>query len=179
MNRSFSARPKPSNNNARIVFGITLGIAAIGFLFYFLMERYRGIVGTAALFVLVTALLIYTKFISPSFVYDVIDDGSDVPLFVVRQIIGRRVTTLCRIELSEIVSVKHETRAERRDHKTPRDYKKYVYAPTMSPAENYRLTVINRYERAEIVIEISDELAELLRETVKEARAMKASEDEE
>lgn len=178
MNKSFSARPKPSNNNAKIAFGITLGIAAVGFLFYFLMERYRGIVGTVALFVLVTALLIYTKFISPSFVYDVIADGSDVPLFIVRQIIGKRVTTLCRIELSEIVSVKHETRAERRAHKTPRDYKKYVYAPTMSPAEDYRLTVINRYERAEIVIEISDELAELLREMVKEAREA-ASADEE
>ena len=88
MNRSFSARPKPSNNNAKIAFGVALGIAAVGFLFYFLMERYRGIVGMAALFVLVTALLIYTKFISPSFAYDVIDDGSDVPLFVVRQIIG-------------------------------------------------------------------------------------------
>jgi len=179
MNRSFSARPKPSNNNARIAFGITLGIAAVGFLFYYLMERYRGIVGTAALFVLVTALLIYTKFISPSFAYDVLADGSEAPLFVVRQIIGKRITTLCRVELSDVISIKHETRAERRAHKTPKDYKKYVYSPTMSPAESYRITVVNRYEKAEIIIEISDELAELFRELVKEARELRTVSDEE
>ena len=179
MTKSFSARPKPSNNNAKIAFGVALGIAAVGFLFYYLMERYRGIVGTAALFVLVTALLIYTKYISPSFAYDVFQDSSDVPLFVVRQLIGKRITTLCRVELSDVTAIEHETRAERRAHKTPKDYKKYVYAPTMSPAENYRLTVINRYEKAEIVIEISDELADLLRGLVKEAREARIEFDEE
>ncbi len=179
MIKSFSARPKPSNNNAKIAFCIALGISAVGFLFYYLMERYRGIVGTAALFVLVTALLIYTKFISPSFAYDVFQDSSDVPLFVVRQIIGKRTTTLCRVELSDVISIKHETKEERRAHKTPNDYKKYVYAPTMSPAENYRITVVNKYEKAEIIIEISDELADLFRELVKEAREARMESDEE
>ena len=179
MNKSFSVRPKPSNNNAKIAFGVALGISGVGFIAYYLMDRFRGIVGTVALFVLVTALLIYTKYISPSFAYDVIADGNETPLFVVRQFIGRRVTTLCRIELADITSVKHETRAERRAHRTPKDFKKYVYAPTMSADENYRLSVSNRYERAEIVIEISDELAELLCTLISEAREARVESDEE
>ena len=177
MNRSFSARPKPSNNNAKIAFGVALGIAAVGFLFYFLMERYRGIVGMAALFVLVTALLIYTKFISPSFAYDVIDDGSDVPLFVVRQIIGKRQTTLCRIDLSDIKEIRRVNKSERRAHKTPSGYRKYVYSPTLFPSEVFILTVIGRYERAEIIIEGDGGFIKLLEEGAAEARQALLSEE--
>jgi hypothetical protein len=179
MTSSFSIRPKPANNNAKIAFAIVLFFAAVAFTFYFLMDRYKGIVGTVGLFILVTAILIYTKYISPSFSYDVCPDADDVPVFIVRQVIGKRITTLCRIELADIASVKRETRAEYRAHKTPRDYKKYVYAPTLFPSEVYRLTVPSRYERAEIVIEISDELAELFRSLIVEANALRGEAEDE
>ena len=179
MAKSFSTRPKPSNNYAKIVFFVTLGVAAVLFVAYFLMDSYKGIVGTVALFVLVTAILIYTKFISPAFYYDVICDDGEVPLFVVRQITGRRSTTLCRVELADIISITHETDAEMREHKTPNGYRKYVYTPTLFPNEVYRLTVVSKYENAEIIIEISEELSELLRSLVVEAKELRANSEDE
>jgi hypothetical protein len=139
------------------------------------MDRYKGIVGTVGLFILVTAILIYTKYISPSFSYDVCPDTDDVPVFIVRQIIGKRITTLCRIELADIASVERETRDEAKKHKTPKEYRKYVYAPTLFPPEIYRLTVNSRYEKAEIIIEISDELCELLTSLIEEAKTLRAA----
>ena len=179
MIKSFSARPKPQNNSAKIAFAIALAISALCFVAYFLMDRYRGIVGTVAMFILITAILIYTKYISPSFVYDVCFDTENTPIFVVRQLIGKRITTLCRVELADIYEVKHESRAEMRAHKTPKDFKKYVYAPTMIPSEVYRITVKNRYENAEIIIEITGELAELLVSYVAEARELRQLHGEE
>ena len=179
MAKSFSTRPKPSNNNSKIAFFVTLGVATVLFVVYFLMDSYRGFVGTVALFVLVTAVLIYTKFISPTFYYDVIAEEDETPLFVVRQITGKRATTLCCIELADIISIKRETKAEMREHKTPSDYKKYVYTPTLFPTEIYRITVVSRYEKAEIIIEISEELCEVLRSLVIEAKELRVNTEDE
>ena len=66
---------------------------------------------------------------------------------------GKRESTLCRIDVADIVSVTHETAAERRSHKTSAGYLKYVYTPTLMPKATSRLIVEGQYEKAEIVIE--------------------------
>jgi len=179
MIKEISARPKPRNNNAKIAFLITILISAIGFVTYFLMERFRGFVGMFALMMLVTAILFYTKYISPVFYYDVTFDSSNQPVFVVRKIIGKRATTLCRIDIADISSIAYEKRAEYKAHKTPRGLMKYVYAPTLFPPDVYRITVLGRYEKAEIVIESSEEFANLLLEYSKEAKLLRIEEGEE
>lgn len=162
MIKEMTVRPKPQNNNAKIAFLITLFVSFVGFGVYFAMERFRGFVGMFALFTLVTAILFYTKYIVPSFCYDLTTDSEDTPIFVVRQRTGKRETTLCRIDLASIKSIKREDKAERRSHKTPKDFRKYVYSPTLFPPAVYRITVIGRYEKAEIIIECTAEFADYL-----------------
>lgn len=177
MINELSVRPKPRNNYAKIAFLVAILISAIGFVTYFIMDRYRGIVGMFAFMMLVTAILFYTKYISPMFCYDITFDSENIPLFVVRQIIGKRQTTLCRFDLADIISVKYENKEQRRAHKTPKGVRKYVYAPTMFPPDVYRLTVKSRYENAEIIIEGTEELAELLRKYSNEARTLRVEEE--
>ncbi len=172
MIREFSTHPKPVNKNAQVAFLITILISAFGFVTYFLIEKYKGIVGVASLMVLTTAILFYTKYISPEFYYDITVDSEGTPLFVVRQVIGKRQTTLCRINLADIVSVTRQSSAQKRAHKTPSGYRAYVYTPTFMPPETYLITVASRYEKAEIRIEGTDEFAEVLREYSGEARAL-------
>lgn len=172
MIQEFSVRPKPANNNAKIAFLIAILLSAVGFVTYFMIEKYKGIVGTLALFILTTAILFYTKYISPEFYYDVAFDSQGVPTFVVRQIIGKRQTTLCRIDLADIKSVDKQTSKERSSHKTPVGYRVYNYTPTLMPKETYLITVTSTYEKAEIRIEGTDELAKTLREYSDEARIM-------
>ena len=105
MIQEFSVHPKPQNNNAKIAFLITFLASAVSFVTYFLMDRYRGFVGLLAVMLLVTALLIYTKYISVEFYYDIAVDDESLPMFIVRQTIGKRQTTLCRLDLADILKV--------------------------------------------------------------------------
>ena len=178
MIKEFSASPKPTNNNAKIVFWITFAISIIGFAIYFLMERYRGFVGMFALLTLTTAILFYTKYIAPVFYYDITFDSENAPIFVVRQLTGKRGTTLCRIDLADVMSVVKETKDERRAHKTPQNMRKYVYSPTLSPEFVYRMTVYGRYEKAEIILECNDDFAELIRNYAAEAKELRMAEEE-
>ena len=178
MIKEFSTHPKPVNNNAKIAFLIAILVSALGFVTYFVIDRYKGVVGTAALMMLTTAILFYTKYISPEFYYDVTVDSEGTPIFVVRQVIGKRQTSLCRIDLADISAVTKQTAKEKREHKIAEGYKAYVYTPTLMPPKTYLIKVSARYEKAEIRIEASDEFAELLREYAKEARDMREADSE-
>ena len=72
MIEEFSVHPKPQNKNAKLLFLAVFLLSAVGFVTYFFMNQYRGIAGFIALMLLVTALLIYTKYISVEFYYDII-----------------------------------------------------------------------------------------------------------
>ena len=177
MIKEFSVHPKPSNKNAKIAFIVTFLISALGVAFYIMLDRYKGIVGLFAILMLTTSILIYTKFIAVELYYDITFDSEETPIFVVRQITGKRQTTLCRIALGDINSITHETKEEHKRHKTPSGVRKYVYAPTLFPKETYRISAKNRYESYELIIECSNEFAELITDYSKEAKLL--VEDEE
>lgn len=139
---------------------------------------YKGVVGTAGLISLVTAILMYTKYVSVTFYYDVLTAGLEEPLFVVRQLVGKREVTLARVALADIVDIKRETAKERRAHKRTNTTALYVYAPTLSPSVSYRMLVRSYSERSEIILEGSDEFFEKLIELAREAKALRQEQDE-
>ena len=173
----FSAQPKQSNNNAKIVMWVFFGISAVLFGVSAGIPVYKGVVGAAGLISLVTAILMYTKYISVVFYYDVIVAGVDEPLFVVRQLTGKREITLARVALADIVDIKRETATERRLHKRDKTTALYIYAPTLSPAVSYRMLVRSYTERSEIILEGSDEFFAKLIELSREAKKLRSEED--
>ena len=178
MIREFSVKPKPSNNRARICFSLSMSLALAFILLSTFIPVYQGIVSLFGVASLTVGLVLYTKYISPIYFYDITFDSNSVAILVVRQQIGKRYSTLCRIALSDIVKVERENRKQRRSHKTPAGVIKYTYLPTLDPAESYRLTVSGRVERAEILIESSDGFADLLCRYAAEARENKDLYDE-
>ena len=178
MIREISVHPVPQNKNAERAFLIAILLSAVGFVAYFSMDKYKGIVGTVALMILTTAILFYTKYISPEFYYDISVDSDGVPMFLVRQVIGKRQTTLCRVELADITSIVEQTAKERKAHKAGADFKSYVYTPTLMPKSTYLITVNSRYEKAELRIEATEDFASLLREYSGEARLMREADTE-
>lgn len=170
MIREFSIKLKPSNNKARTAFIFCISLAFIGLFASSLLTRYNGVVGLFAVAFLVAALQIYTKYMTSTYFIDIIFDSDGMPLLVVRQITGKRSTTLCRVGLSEIESIDREDRNARKEHKTPEEYRKYVYCPSIDPDICYRITVINPYEKAEILTELTDEMADTLRTYVGQER---------
>lgn len=178
MIKEHSVHLKSKNNNAKIVFGVLAAVAAALVVSSMIMELYKGILGLCGIVFLTAAVLVYTKYLGAEYYYDVTFDSSGYPLFVVRQLVGKRYSTLCRIGLIEIRDIKRETPAERRAYKTPYGIRKYVYLATLGADVTYRLITKSRYEEAEILIEISDDFAALLTEYVKEAKATVVEDDD-
>ncbi len=179
MIREFFTKTKSSNNKARFAFIASLSGAFLLIMISTLIPLYKGLVSLVGISLLSVALVIYTKYIAAVYYYDIIYGSDNLPLFVVRQQTGKKYTTLCSIALHEITQIDKETAKQRREHKTPFEMKKYSYLPTIDPAESYRITTVGRYQQAEILIECSEEFAEVLRSYVKEAKENVISNDDE
>lgn len=166
----FSMLVKPKNKNGTVAFLCSLTVGLILFVLSASLERYRGVVALVAVIFIVYALYVFTKYVSIEYHYDIaIIDGE--PMLIVRQRIGKRNSVSCRILLSEITDVKYETREQRAAHKTPEEYKRYVYTVTMGVADTVRLTVNSRYEKCEVVLECGIEVADYLASCVAQAKA--------
>ena len=157
---------------------MTAAIAAAVIAVSFMMDRFGGLVGNVGIVIAVVAILVYTKYLSPEYYYDITHDSDGLAVFVVRMVAGKRQSTLCRIGLAEIVSMEREDRAARKAHTTPKGVVKYSYCPTLDPELVYRLTTRSRYEKAEIIIEVSDEFAELLSRYASEARSLESLDED-
>ncbi len=170
MIQDFYAHAKPSNNKAKYAFVGLLGAAAMVMVTYFIVSHYKGIIGMFAVAFITAAVLIYTKYIGVEYYYDITRDTENTPIFVVRQIIGKRQSTLCRVDLHNIAKVERLTREERSKHKTDPGFKKYIYFPTLSPDSMLLIRLVSTHENAEIFIEAPDEFGNLLLSYAKEAR---------
>ncbi len=174
----FSVHPKPRNNNAKIFFTAGLFLSALAFFAYLTVPSYKGLIGVLAIALITAAILIYTKYVSVDYYYDITFDSNEAPIFVVRQVTGKRQSTLCRIDMADIVKITYETSEERRKKKKDINSKLYVYTPTLFPPDIYRILAKNRYDSFELIIEGTEELARLLTEYSDEARRLRALEEE-
>ena len=170
MIREFSVKTKPTNRKAHMLFAGLTSMAMAAILASMLIPIYRGVVSLVGVGLFTAAIVIYTRYVGAVYYYDITYDYEGLPLFVVRQLTGRRESTLCRIGLHEIVKIQDETPKQTREHRTPMGYKKYSYLPTVMPQTAYRITTVSRYEKAEIMIEASGEFINLLRQYAAEAR---------
>jgi len=103
-----SAKLTRTNKKAEIASAVALLAAIVLVTVYSAIPHYKGVVGLFAIAAIVVSVTVYTKYISPVFFYDITFDGYGVPVFVVRQVIGRRETTLARLSLSEITEIRRE-----------------------------------------------------------------------
>lgn len=181
--KEFSVRPRPSNNKAKNVTTAVGIFAILGFVAYFMMTRfkipYRAFVGLFSLGFLVALIMLLVRYIFSSLAYDVIIDSDGTPIFVVRQITGKRARTLSRFLLADVAELAFETKKEREEYKMEQGFVKYSYTPTLSPERTLRIKVRNRYEKAIVRIECSDEYYKILSDGVREAQRMRIEEEDE
>ncbi len=173
MIQEFYAHATPTNKKAKYVFVGLLGVAAMIMVTYFIANQYKGIIGLFAVAAITSAVLIYTKYIGVEYYYDITFDSAGKPVFVVRQIIGKRQSTLCRVDLYNIVKVERLSAEEKKKHKTEVGYKKYVYLPTLMPDYVLLIKLSSPNERAEILIEAPCEFGNMLLAYAQEARELR------
>ena len=164
MIREFSIKAKPTNGKARKLTATLFILCAILTVVYLAIPTYKGIVGFFILVLITAAVFLYNKYIASVYYYDLTFDHTGECVFVVRQTVGKKVSTLARLSLSDVTDVSVIDSAAYKKLRTPLGYRKYVYLPTVSPATVCVMTVISPYESATVAIELSQEMANLLKE---------------
>ena len=165
----FSINPKPENNKAKIAVAVLGTLGGIIFFVSMQISRYQGVVSLLAMMFIVAALTISVKYILSEFTYEITDADGEW-LFVVGQRSGKRYTTLCRVGLASVRSIEKKKRNE--DKVKSGEYLRYSYIPTLMPDSYYVMTVVSRYEKAKISLQLTDGMAEQLRLYAKEAREL-------
>ncbi len=178
MIKELSVKAKPANRKAHTISAACLIIAALLFATRFVIDRYQGLLDLAVIAFITASVFLYTKYIAPVYYYETMLSSDGEPLFIVKRVTGKRAVTLSRISFAEILSIKSESKEEFKNHKTPRGTVKYLYTPSLFPEKVYRIEMRSAYERAEIVIEVSDEFAAHISEWAREARVRRAQEEE-
>ncbi len=171
----FSINPKPENNRAKAFVAALGSLGGVIFIVSMYIELYRGVVALVAMMLIVAALTISVKYILSEFTYEITEADGEW-LFVVGQRSGKRYTTLCRVGLASVRSIEKKKRGE--DEGRGGEHLRYSYIPTMMPETYYVMTVENRYEKAKISLQLTDEMAELLRTYAAEARLLSPDEEE-
>lgn len=173
----FTVTPRPSNNKARHLFFALIITAVLVGALYVTLPQYKGVVGLACMLIIVAAIYIYNRYMAIVYRYEVMIDSDGVPLLVVRHSVGKRESTLARVELSHITSVKKQSVKDRREHKTPEGCMRYAYLPTLAPEYTCLVTVRSRHEHAEITLEGNDQFIDLLQSYAEIARRELGTED--
>ncbi len=167
--REFSVHPKAQSNLAKNVFFALLGSALLILVASYISPMFNGLISFAAMICIVAAVYIYSKYIGADYYYD-ITESEGAPLLVIRHKVGKRNTTLCRLDIASIVSVTPLTRSELKAKPQEKDILRFTYCPTMCAQSVYLISSRSRYEQADIVIEGTDELADLLMQIAAECR---------
>ena len=176
-------RPKAQNDLGRRVFILTMIAAALSFAVSLWISHYSGIVQLVALIFLCASLYFYTRYVASVYSYEITTDSDGAVLFVVRQTGGNRSTTHCRMTLSSLVRAEMLGEAEMKlyrknrqrtreantpDSETPeylrpdRSIGYYDYCATFRPRVATLLCFRSHTERADLLVEVSEELRTML-----------------
>lgn len=175
MINDLSVRPKAQNKLADRIF-YTLLLVAFAFIFASsLAGRYRGVISLGAVISIVVALVIYNRYMSGQYSYEVIASYGDSPLFIVRRTVGKKTTTLFNAELRAIAALDVIAAGEKDD--ASRESRRYNFCPTLGAVRRAKITFKTRYEQTVVLIEGSDEFFSTLSQYAAEARELLTDEE--
>ena len=178
-------RPKAQNEKGKRVFLLTLIGCAVTFVASLMLPSYSGIVQLLSLILLCISLYFYNRYVGSTYTYEIASDEMGGALFIVRQEVGKRSSTHCRMSVRNLRSAKRLSQEELREYKRRRNRMKrhtlptaeeredslyapsadvgvYFYGPTFLPESVCLLSFRGRFERADVFIECTDELCEYL-----------------
>lgn len=161
---------KPQNKRAHALCLLLLALAAGGFITSFTVPLYRGMIQLFAAILIVAALTVYARYLGAKYSYEIFTDGgAGEPLFIVRQTTGKRVSILCRISLAGISEITPLSMKEAKARARASGVHRYLYTQTLFPPRVFYVKVRTRSERADLILEGSDEFFAYLEQAAHEA----------
>lgn len=168
--RDLTVRVRPQNKNAHLLCILLLALAAAGFATSFTVPLYRGIIQLFSALFIVAALTVYSRYLGAKYSYEIFtNDGEGEPLFIVRQTTGKRISILCRVTLAGISEVVPLSMKEAKARAVASGVHRYLYTTTLCPSRVFYVKVRTRHEKADLILEGSDEFFSYLSASAKEA----------
>ncbi len=168
-------RPTGQNQKGKRIFLIVLLLSAATFAVSLFLEAYQGVVQLVSLVGLTVALYFYNRYLATSYEYEITKDRKGTPVFVVSAYSGKRVSTMCCIALWDIHEIRHLSRDEYRADKRPADVQKHTFLQTFSPEFITKISVRERGQKIELIIEANEAFEEYLSTIVSEAKGYRPS----
>ena len=165
MLKEISTCVKPANKAGRYVFLGLIGTALILVGAIFFGAPYTGVIWTVALVFITAAIYVYNRHIASEYCYELRVDGG-VESLVISMRVGKTVRTLARLELYALTEVRRLNGKEYRKYKCEKGVYKYSYFPTMLPESVYLVSVRSEYESADLFIEVGEEFANAIKESI-------------
>ena len=166
-----SVHAVPSNKKAQTICYTMFAAAAACITVCFFIDKYGGIISTLAVVFIAIAVMLYTRYMAASYIYDITYDNEGTAVFVVRSRTGKKETTLLRVDLYAIENVRRLDKASLKAYKLDTGVLKYNYCPTLLPDSLVLLRVRSHYEKADVFIEVTDEFIDYLGSISAQARS--------
>ena len=168
----FTFRPKSDKRNAKLIVLLLLLFSAGIVAASVISPQYKGVISLLAVISLMVAVYMFVRYVMSDYAYAVINSDGDCPTLIVTRTVGKRVTTLSSLSLTDIKSVEKMTVEPKRE----RYERKYNFCQSLSPKETFVLRVATRYEKYTMHLEITNEVAERLREYIEIAKSLEPEE---
>lgn len=165
----FTYRPVPKKGIANALFFGILALSIIPVVLSVIMLRYKGLISLCAVVLFTVAIVIYARYIAAEYAYVVMYSGNS-PMLVATKTIGKRVTTLLSVALSDI-SLVAEKGTDEANRVEKKGVKKYNFSVSIIPDKTYILVAKTRYENMLITLEGSCDFARRIDEYAVIARA--------
>ena len=166
MINEMSVHARSTNKKANLVVAACFISTFILLIVSALVDAYRGLFSMLIFIFMISTIFFYTKFMAARYVYDLTTDEKGAPILITRNIIGKRETTLMRIDLGTVASVERVSREELKKYRPETGgVLRYVYSPTFLPDSLLFIKSRSSYEKADILIEAPDEFGDLIRRT--------------
>ena len=166
-------RPKSTNMKGKRVFLLTLIFALAIFLISLVLPAYQGVVQMVSLALLTVSLYYYNRYLATSYEYEITTDYDGTPVFVVASYQKKRTSTLCRIALWDVTSVKRYKREELAALPKDREVAVFKYNPTLSPDFITVVSVRSTHEKSDLHLETSEDFDAYFLSLVEEAKGMR------
>lgn len=139
-----------------------LGSSLIFYVAAMFASHYRGLIWMGTFICVIATVYLYNRYVGTEYCYSIhnYEDGGSV--FVIAMKNGKTVRTMARLDLFAIKEVVKVSGKEYRAHKTEKGIFKYSYFPTMCPSELYYVKVRSHNEKADVFVQINEEIAAVL-----------------
>ena len=155
----FSYRPKPNKKKVFPLLFTLMALSGVLFILSSTLQRYRGVIGLAALIGISVCMYLYLKYLSSELIYSVMVDSNNEAVFLVNKVIGKRSSLMFSAYLHDVVCIQKFAKNGENKYTYDKKFRKFNFTVTYGASEFYSVRVKSRECSLDVFLECTPEVA--------------------